>query len=144
MALIRRGIHFGSYGSVDDGAAVFSRLAEAARSPLPVLVEAAGVGRYRREAEATVYFCVLEALQNAAKYARARQATVVLGCANGQLEFSVTDDGAGFDPAAVTGTADRAGTGLQGMADRLAAAGGTLGIRSAPSAGTLISGRIPV
>ena len=118
--------------------------AQAARSPLPVLVEADDVGRYPREAEAAVYFCVLEALQNAAKYARARHATVALACRHGHLEFSVTDDGSGFDTAAVTGTADRAGTGLQGMADRLAAAGGTLGIRSAPSAGTLISGRIPV
>jgi signal transduction histidine kinase len=117
--------------------------AQAARSPLPVLVEAAGVGRYRREAEATVYFCVLEALANAAKYACARQATVVLACGDGQLEFSVTDDGAGFDTAAVTGTAGRAGTGLQGMADRLAAVGGTLGVRSAPGAGTVIFGRIP-
>jgi signal transduction histidine kinase len=118
--------------------------AQAARSPLPVLVEAAGVGRYRREAEATVYFCVLEAVANAAKHACARRATVVLACGNGQLEFSVTDDGAGFDPAAVTGTAGCAGTGLQGMADRLAAAGGTLGVRSAPGAGTVIFGRIPV
>jgi signal transduction histidine kinase len=118
--------------------------AQAARSPLPVLVEAAGIGRYRREAEATVYFCVLEALANAAKYACAQQATVVLACGDGQLEFSVTDDGAGFDTASVTGTADRAGTGLQGMADRLAAAGGALGVRSAPGAGTVISGRLPV
>jgi signal transduction histidine kinase len=118
--------------------------AQAARSPLPVLVEADDVGRYPREAEAAVYFCVLEALQNAAKYARARHATVALACRHGHLEFSVTDDGSGFDTAAVTGTAGRAGTGLQGMADRLAAAGGTLGIRSAPSAGTLISGRVPV
>lgn len=117
--------------------------AQAARSPLPVHVKADGVGRYRGEAEAAVYFCVLEALQNAAKHARARQATVALACGNGHLEFSVTDDGAGFDTAAVTGTADRAGTGLQGMTDRLAAAGGTLGVRSAPGEGTVISGRIP-
>jgi signal transduction histidine kinase len=118
--------------------------AQAGRSSLPVRVEADGVGRYRREAEAAVYFCVLEALQNAAKHARARQATVALACGNGHLEFSVTDDGAGFDPAAVAGAADRAGTGLQGMADRLAAAGGTLGVRSAPGAGTVVSGQIPV
>jgi signal transduction histidine kinase len=51
----------------------------------------------------------------------------------------VTDDGTGFD----TATASR-GTGLQGMADRLAAAGGTLRINSAPGNGTTISGRLPV
>jgi signal transduction histidine kinase len=118
--------------------------AQAGRSSLPVRVEADGVGRYRREAEAAVYFCVLEALQNAAKHAGAQQATVALAFGNGHLEFSVTDDGAGFDPAAVAGAADRTGTGLQGMADRLAAAGGTLGVRSAPGAGTVISGQIPV
>src|ERR1700722_5305500 len=118
--------------------------AQAARSPLPARVEADGVARYQREVEATVYFCVLEARQNAAKYARARAATVALACRDGHLEFSVTDDGAGFDTAAVNGTAGRTGTGLQGMADRLAAAGGTLGVRSALGAGTVISGRIPV
>ena len=127
--------------------------AQAARSPLPVRVEADSVGRYQRDTEAAVYFCVLEALQNAAKYARAGQAEIALADRDGQLEFSVTDDGAGFDTTAVTGTgaagagvngAGGAGTGLQGMADRLAAAGGSLGIRSAPGAGTVISGRVPV
>jgi len=130
--------------------------AQAARSPLPVRVEAEGVGRYQRETEAAVYFCVLEALQNTAKYARAREAVVTLADRSDHLEFTVTDDGAGFDAATVGGTgggaasgsasgADgRTGTGLQGMADRLAAAGGTLGIRSAPGAGTVVSGRIPV
>jgi signal transduction histidine kinase len=113
--------------------------AQAARAPLPVRVEAEGVGRCRREAEAAVYFCALEALQNAAKYARASQAVVALACRDGQLEFSVTDDGAGFDPAA----AGRDGTGLPGMADRLAAAGGSLLIRSEPGQGTVVAGRVP-
>jgi signal transduction histidine kinase len=118
--------------------------AQAARSALPVRVETDGDARYQRDVEATVYFCVLEALQNAAKYARARQVTVELACRDGHLEFSVTDDGSGFDTAAVTGPAGRTGTGLQGMADRLAVAGGTLGVRSALGTGTVISGRIPV
>jgi len=112
--------------------------AQAARAPLPVLIEADGVGRYRRDIEATAYFCVLEALQNVSKYARASQVTVTLACPDGHLEFSVTDDGAGFDPA----TTPR-GTGLQGMEDRLAAAGGTLAIHSAPGQGTIISARLP-
>jgi signal transduction histidine kinase len=118
--------------------------AQAARSPLPVRVETDSDARYPREVEATVYFCVLEALQNAAKYARAKQATIVLARQDGHLAFSVTDDGSGFDTAAVTGPGGRTGTGLQGMADRLAVAGGTLGVRSAVGAGTVISGRIPV
>ena len=48
--------------------------AQAGRAPLPVLVQAGGIGRYPRDTEAAVYFCILEALQNAAKYARASRA----------------------------------------------------------------------
>ncbi|HUK72453.1 MAG TPA: sensor histidine kinase [Streptosporangiaceae bacterium] len=113
--------------------------AQAGRAPLPVQVETDGIGRYPRDAEAAVYFCILEALQNTAKYARASQTTVALSCPGSHLEFTVSDDGTGFD----TATASH-GTGLQGMADRLAAAGGTLRISSAPGLGTTISGRLPV
>ena len=113
--------------------------AQVGRAPLPVQVETDGIGRYPRDAEAAVYFCILEALQNTTKYARASQATVALSCPGSHLEFTVTDDGTGFD----TATASH-GTGLQGMADRLAAAGGTLRINSAPGSGTTISGRLPV
>ncbi len=112
--------------------------AQAGRAPLPVQVEADGIGRYPRDAEAAVYFCILEALQNTAKYARASRAAVALSCPGGHLEFTVADDGTGFD----TATASH-GTGLQGMADRLAVAGGTLRISSAPGSGTTISGRLP-
>jgi len=114
--------------------------AQAARVPLPVTVtvEADGVGRYRRDVEATAYFCVLEALQNVSKYARASQATVTLACPDGHLELTVTDDGAGFDPATT-----RRGTGLQGMEDRLAAAGGTLRVTSRSGVGTIIAARLP-
>ena len=86
-----------------------------------------------------MYFCILEALQNTAKYARASRATVALSCPGSHLEFTVTDDGTGFDTVKATH-----GTGLPGMADRLAAAGGTLRINSAPGNGTTISGRLPV
>jgi signal transduction histidine kinase len=113
--------------------------AQARRAALPVGVTAGGLGRYPREAEAAVYFCVLEALQNTAKYAGASRATVVLADPGGRLEFTVADDGGGFDPAAAAG-----GTGLQGMADRLAAVGGTLSVRSAPGQGTTISGSLPL
>jgi signal transduction histidine kinase len=114
-------------------------VSQAGKAPLPVLVEADGIGRYRPDTEATAYFCILEALQNVAKYARASRATVALSCPAGHLGFTVSDDGDGFDPA----TASH-GTGLQGMADRLAAVGGTLRIDSAPGSGTTISGTLPV
>ena len=86
-----------------------------------------------------MYFCALEALQNVAKYADASRADIRLSCSDGSLQFTVADDGAGFDTAAA-----QDGTGLQGMADRLAALGGTLQIRSQPGHGTAVSGRLPV
>jgi signal transduction histidine kinase len=113
--------------------------AQARKSPIPVAVESDGIGRYTEEVEATVYFCALEAMQNVAKYSGATSATVRLGAPDGHLVFEVEDDGRGFDPAA-TGY----GTGLQGMADRLDAIGGTLMVRSARGAGTTITGRLPV
>ncbi|MGN6176621.1 MAG: sensor histidine kinase [Streptosporangiaceae bacterium] len=113
--------------------------AQASRAPLPVEIHAGGIGRYPRDGEATVYFYVCEALQNTAKYARASRATIALSCPGSHLQFAVTDDGAGFD----TATAAH-GTGLHGMADRLAAAGGTLHVRSQPGHGTTISGRLPL
>jgi signal transduction histidine kinase len=97
------------------------------------------VGRFPQEAEAAVYFCTLEALQNIAKYADASRATVGLSYSDGSLRFTVTDDGAGFDTASA-----RHGTGLQGMADRLAALGGALHVRSQPGRGTTLTGQLPV
>jgi signal transduction histidine kinase len=113
--------------------------AQADRAPLPVEIEADGIGRHPREAEAAAYFCILEAVRNAAKYARASRATIAVSYRDSHLEFSITDDGDGFDTAKATH-----GTGLQGMADRLAAVGGSLRIDSAPGSGTTVSGMLPV
>ena len=112
--------------------------AQARRSPVPVTMAADGLRRYPQETEAAVYFCVLEALQNVAKYAGAAGAAVTLLSGDDALEFSVTDDGAGFD----TGSGGT-GSGLQGMADRLAAVGGELQIQSQPGHGTTVTGRLP-
>ena len=110
----------------------------ARKAALPVTVEAPAVGRYPQDIEAAIYFCVLEALQNVAKYAHASAARVAL-CHDGQrLAFTVEDDGMGFDQATTP-----VGTGLQGMSDRLAALGGTVDIASAPGHGTRITGRVP-
>jgi len=111
--------------------------AQARKAALPVTVVADGIGRFPQDVEATVYFCTLEALNNVAKYAHATRATVRLSNGNGELRFEVTDDGRGFDSAS-TGY----GTGLQGMADRLAAVGGELTVRSAPGSGTTIAGSV--
>jgi signal transduction histidine kinase len=113
--------------------------AQAAKSPVPVLVEADGVGRFGQDTEAAVYFCCLEALQNTAKYAHATQACIRLQAQNGTLCFTVSDDGAGYD-ARYTAM----GSGLRNMADRLAALGGRLEVWSAPGQGTTITGHLPV
>jgi signal transduction histidine kinase len=112
--------------------------AQARKSAIPVEVETNGTVRYPREIESAVYFCVLEALNNVAKYAEASGATVRLGSDEGALTFSVQDDGRGFEPGATS-----YGTGLQGMADRLDAIGGSLGVESSPGAGTTVTGRVP-
>jgi len=72
-----------------------------------------------------------------AKYAGASRVSVRLAADDGQLRFDVTDDGVGFDPEAET-----IGTGLQSMADRVEAIGGTFEIRSEPGHGTTIRGRV--
>jgi signal transduction histidine kinase len=112
--------------------------AQANKAPLPVTVQAPGVGRYAQDVEAAVYFCVLEALQNVAKYAHASAACITLGHDGHCLAFAVNDDGGGFDQSAAP-----AGSGVQGMADRLAALGGTLRVSSAPGHGTEVTGRVP-
>jgi signal transduction histidine kinase len=113
--------------------------AQARKSPLPVMVEVGGIGRYPQDVEATIYFCALEALQNVAKYAEASGATVRLAAVDGELTFEVADDGRGFDPETT-----RHGTGLQGMADRLDALGGSLTVRSRPGSGATLIGRVPL
>jgi signal transduction histidine kinase len=122
-----------------DQGLVHALQAQARKTVVPVTIEADGIQRYPQDVEATVYFCALEALQNIAKYAGASRADVCLSISGGSLQFTITDDGTGFDTAAA-----RHGTGLQGMADRLAALGGTLHLRSQPGQGTTVSGRLPV
>ena len=113
--------------------------AQARRSAIPVTVDPDGVGRYGRDVESAVYFCTLEALNNVVKYADATRATVHLAEGQGVLTFAVADDGRGFDADET-----RYGTGIQGMADRLEAIGGSLDVRSAPGQGTTVTGRIAV
>jgi signal transduction histidine kinase len=113
--------------------------AQARKAAMRISVEVEGVGRYQQGTEAAVYFCTLEALQNVAKYAEASSTRIRLHGHDGRLTFEVSDDGRGFDPATT-----RSGLGLEGMADRIDAIGGTLEVRSAPGEGTTIVGDIPV
>ncbi|HEX2469749.1 MAG TPA: ATP-binding protein [Candidatus Limnocylindrales bacterium] len=102
-------------------------------------IEAVGVGRYPPEIESAVYYCCLEAMQNATKHGgRDVNVSVALAEENGQLTFRVVDDGPGFAVGEVRGL------GLQNMEDRLGALGGRLTITSAPGHGTTVSGTVPV
>ena len=91
------------------------------------------------EVEAAVYFCCLEALQNAAKHAQATGVVVCVEESAGELRFTAADDGRGIDVARA-----RRGSGVQNMIDRMAALGGSLDLRSKPGGGTEVSGRLPV
>src|SRR5262249_47027303 len=99
--------------------------AQARKAAVPVSVDADGIGRYPQDTEAAVDFCCLEALQNVAKYAHATHVSLCLQTRDDVLTFEVTDDGTGFDPVRTP-----FGSGMQNMADRLAAMGGSLDVRS--------------
>ncbi|MGN6379976.1 MAG: sensor histidine kinase [Gaiellales bacterium] len=114
--------------------------AVARRSPIPVTVHTPGVGRFANDIESAVYFCCLEALQNAAKHA-GRDANVIVRVSAGDawLRFTVDDSGAGFD-ARRSGH----GVGLANMEERMAAVGGSIRVVSVPGGGTTVSGLIPL
>ena len=112
---------------------------QARRFTVPVELELADVPRQPREVEGAIYFCCLEALQNVAKYAEARQVRLRLWTEDSALAFAVDDDGKGFDPATTTRS-----SGLQNMRDRLEALGGSLRVRSTPGSGTSVNGRVPL
>jgi signal transduction histidine kinase len=95
--------------------------------------------RHPPDVEATVYFCCLEALQNAAKHAGpGARVTVQVDEQAGAISFRVDDDGTGF------GDGTPAGAGLTGMADRVSALGGRLDVASAAGGGTHVAGVIPL
>jgi signal transduction histidine kinase len=94
--------------------------------------------RFDARIEQAVYFACLEALQNATKHAAATRIRISLALDGDALEFAVEDDGSGFE------TGSGAGTGMHNMRDRISAVGGTIEIISAPGAGTIVRGRIPV
>ena len=113
----------------------------ASRAALPTTVEVVGVGRFDADVEATVYFCCLEALQNAGKHAGDDASIEMRVWRDEQgLQFEVADDGTGFD----VGPHGARGHGFVNMADRLGTIGGRLSVTSAPGSGTRIGGVIPM
>jgi len=104
----------------------------------PVSVRVDGLARYPREIESTVYFCIVEAMHNAATHGEPTTVAVTIEAAESALRFEISDDGCGFDPSAPT-----TGTGLANLADRLDVLGGTLAVESRAGSGTTITGRLP-
>jgi signal transduction histidine kinase len=107
----------------------------ASRMPVPVDVGVA-VDRLPPAVEATAYFVVAEALTNVAKHSHAERAEVTARVEQHTLRLEVRDDG--------VGGARRAGSGLVGLADRLAALDGRLRVESPPDGGTLVAAAIPL
>ncbi|HEU5254126.1 MAG TPA: histidine kinase [Solirubrobacterales bacterium] len=115
-------------------AAALGGLAE--RSPVPVEIAAAPDERLPTPVESAAYFVVAESLTNVARYAGAELATVRVERRDGTLEVEVSDNGAG-------GADPDAGTGLRGLADRVAALDGSLSVRSEAGKGTTVEALIP-
>jgi signal transduction histidine kinase len=109
------------------------------RSPLDVELITEGIGRYGGDVEAAVYFCCLEALQNAGKHAASAHVVVRVWEESGSLLFEVRDDGPGFDIR----TAQR-GHGYVNMMDRLGAIGGAVRWESEIGNGTAVRGSLPI
>lgn len=110
------------------------------RAVLPTDIDAGEVGRFEPDLEAAVYFCCVEAVQNAGKYAgESARVTVSVGADDNTLWFQVQDDGIGFEPEVAA-----KGHGFVNMADRLGAFGGSLNVKAQRGGGATVEGRIPL
>jgi signal transduction histidine kinase len=109
----------------------------ASRAPLPVELGELPRERLPEAVELAAYFVVSESLTNVAKYADASRARVSVERDNGRVLVSVSDDGVG-------GADPEAGSGLRGLADRIAILEGRLHVDSPPGAGTTVTARIPL
>jgi signal transduction histidine kinase len=108
----------------------------ASRSPVPATVSCPGAERLPEPVELAAFFVACEALANVAKYAQATSASVRVLRRNGVVVVEIADDGVG-------GADESAGTGLQGLADRVAALDGTLRVLSPPGEGTVVTAELP-
>lgn len=112
----------------------------AVTSAIPVTIDGT-IGRLPTAVEAALYFCCMEAVQNAAKHSGAGGVRVRVDELPRGWRLSIADDGAGFDPA--DGGRSGTGAGLVNMRDRIDAVGGSLTVTSAPGAGTTVTATVP-
>jgi signal transduction histidine kinase len=131
---LSRGIH---PAILSEGGLVPALRALARRSTVPVELHLSVDERLADHVEVGAYYVVSEALTNAAKHARASNVEVNAHVHDGRLQLTIGDDGVGgADPAR--------GSGLTGLADRVAALGGTIAITSPPGTGTSLRVELPV
>jgi signal transduction histidine kinase len=127
--LVREGLE----AALRDAAGTIGELGPAVR----VQVDSPSLGS--GELQTALYFCCLEALQNAVKHAAASRIDVLVRPAAGRVEFLVTDDGRGFDQQLAAG-----GSGLGNLGSRLVPFGGGVEVQSAPGRGTTVHGWAPL
>ena len=108
----------------------------ASRSQVPVTLECDTIGRMDASIESAAYFVVSEALTNVMRHAHASHVSVTVQRGNSILALEVRDDGSG-------GASIEAGTGLRGLADRVAALDGRLLVESPSGSGTLVRAELP-
>ena len=131
---LARGIHPAILTEAGLGAAI---TALADRSSVPAVVSSVPDRRLSAPVEATAYFVVSEALANVAKYASATRASIGADCVGSTLRVEIGDNGVG-------GADGSKGSGLRGLADRVAAVGGRFTIQSPIGQGTLVVAEIPI
>jgi signal transduction histidine kinase len=129
---LARGIHPAVLSDRGLGAAID---ALASRCPVPVELDVRLAGRLPRPVEAAAYFVVAEAMTNLVRYSGAERASVAVVELEGELSVEVRDDG--------RGGADTEGSGLRGLADRIAALDGRLEVQSPRGGGTVVRAGIP-
>lgn len=95
------------------------------------------------ETSLVFYRIAQEAVSNAVRHGRASRVDVALARADGGHALTVSDDGAGFDPAEAATRTDRPHFGLVGMRERVEALGGTLALTTAPGRGTRLTATLP-
>ena len=134
---LSRGIYPRQLADEGLGAALRSAVA---RSPMTVSIDTTGLARLPAPVEAALYFCCMEAVQNAAKHSAAGTVSVRVDEDPHGWRLTVTDDGTGFDQ---THVAAASGAGLANMRDRLDTVGGTVAVESLERTGTTVTAVIP-
>jgi two-component system sensor histidine kinase UhpB len=112
--------------------------------PVRIQIKDVPEDRLTAEAELALFRVTQEALTNSGKYAQATETGVTLEGHDGHVQLTVTDNGRGFDPEALSGPSRQGGLGLYGMRERIELLGGRFAIDAAPGQGTRVTAEIPL